>query len=207
MIVALANKFNEEPGRYGFVHNDRLYLTVTGIKLNNPNAEISSSDDVITFTDAVDLATNEPVEIAINFIVDPADSTISQVESRTTRFRSINISQGSQLLIDDAALATFQQEFQQWKDGPGKRMVTSFNPDFSSVENFKTSVMNWMMNSASAKRAILSIRKGLERENASQSSIDLLQSLLDYDGTVTQINLQPDDIVRSDTARYLINDV
>jgi trehalose-6-phosphatase len=67
--------------------------------------------------------------------------------------------------------------------------------------------MNWMMNSASAKRAILSIRKGLERENASQSSIDLLQSLLDYDGTVTQINLQPDDIVRSDTARYLINDV
>jgi hypothetical protein len=111
MIVALANKFNEEPGRYGFVHNDRLYLTVTGIKLNNPNAEISSSDDVITFTDAVDLATNEPVEIAINFIVDPADSTISQVESRTTRFRSINISQGSQLIIDDAALATFQQEF------------------------------------------------------------------------------------------------
>ena len=75
------------------------------------------------------------------------------------------------------------------------------------MENFKTSVMNWMMNSASAKRAILSIRKGLERENASQSSIDLLQSLLDYDGTVTQINLQPDDIVRSDTARYLINDV
>jgi hypothetical protein len=86
-------------------------------------------------------------------------------------------------------------------------MVTSFNPDFSSTENFKASVMNWMMNSASAKRAILSIRKGLERENASQSSIDLLQSLLDYDGTVTQINLQPDDIVRSDTARYLINDV
>jgi len=111
MIVALANKFNEEPGRYGFVHNDKLYLTVTGIKLNNPNAEISSSDDVITFTDAVDLATNEPVEIAINFIVDPADSTISQVESRMTRFKSINISQGSQLIIDDAALATFQQEF------------------------------------------------------------------------------------------------
>ena len=207
MIVAVANKFNEEPGRYGFVHNGRLYLTVTGIKLNNPNAEISSSDDIILFTDAVDLATNEPVEIAINFIVDPADSTISQVESRTTRFRSINISQGSQLLIDDTALATFQQEFQQWKDGPGKRMVTSFNPDFSSIENFNTSVMNWMMNSSNAKRALLSIRRGLEHVNASQPSIDLLQSLLDYDGTVTQINLQPNDIIRNDTGRYLINDV
>jgi hypothetical protein len=40
-------------------------------------------------------------------------------------------------------------------------MVTSFNPDFSSIENFKTSVMNWMMNSANAKRALLSIRRGL----------------------------------------------
>jgi hypothetical protein len=46
-------------------------------------------------------------------------------------------------------------------------MVTSFNPDFSSTENFKTSVMNWMMNSANAKRAILAIRKGLENANAS----------------------------------------
>ncbi|MBR2248175.1 MAG: hypothetical protein IJ880_14335 [Bacilli bacterium] len=86
-------------------------------------------------------------------------------------------------------------------------MVTSFNPDFSSVENFKASVMNWMMNSASAKRAILSIRRGLERENVSQSSIDLLQSLLDYDETITQINLQPGDIVRDGTTRYLIDNI
>jgi hypothetical protein len=86
-------------------------------------------------------------------------------------------------------------------------MVTSFNPDFSSIENFKTSVMNWMMNSANAKRALLSIRRGLQNANASQPSIDLLQSLLDYDDTITQINLQPNDIVRSNTDRYLINDV
>ena len=207
MLIALANKFNEQPGRYGFVHNGKLYLTTTKVKLNNPNAEVASSDDVITFIDAVDLATNEPIEVAINFIVDPSNSTISQVESRATRFKPINISQGSQLIIDDANLTTFQQEFQQWKNGPGKRVVTSFNPDFSSVENFKASVMNWMMNSASAKRAILSIRRGLERENVSQSSIDLLQSLLDYDETITQINLQPGDIVRDGTTRYLIDNI
>jgi hypothetical protein len=111
MLVALADKFNEEPGRYGFVHNDRLYLTTTGVKLNNPTAEISSSSDIILFKDAIDVATNEPIEVAINFIVDPTDSTISQVESRATRFKSINIAQGSQLLIDEAALSVFQQEF------------------------------------------------------------------------------------------------
>ena len=36
MLIALAESFNQTEGNYGFVYNDRLYLTKPGVRLTNP---------------------------------------------------------------------------------------------------------------------------------------------------------------------------
>lgn len=209
MLIALANKYNQQPGRYGFVRNGRLYLTTSNIKLDNPDVEIDATNDTITFKNAVDLNTNELVDVDLSFVTDPTTSQVTKIESRTTRFKLIDIGLGNSIQINDADIPIFQQSFESWRTSPtGRRAVTTFNPDFSSPENFKTSILNWMNNTAGAKRALLTIRRGLESMNVDQSVINLLQSLIDYDGTVTQINLQPGDtIVSPNNIRYIVDNI
>ena len=215
MLIALAESFNQTEGNYGFVYNDRLYLTQPGVRLTNPQVEITSVKDPVIIKDAV--LNDEHVDVQLDFIVDPVTSTI-KVESRYTHFKNIDIQQGPQ--IEDAEVELLGNKLAEWraKNPMNKMIVPSFGPsndstvthiDFTSPETFRASFIQWASMMTNMKRALTSLITNMTRSNIDSEVIEILKKLRDYDTNITSFNLENGDIVRTPDGiqRYKVQDV
>ena len=215
MLVALAESFNQTEGNYGFVYNDRLYLTQPGVRLTNPQVEITSVKDPVIIKDAV--LNDEHVDVQLDFIVDPVTSTI-KVESRYTHFKNIDIQQGLQ--IEDSEIDLLKEKLEKWRAiSPINRMkVSSFGSsntsntpyvDFTSHEKFRTSFVEWAGFVSNMKGAITSIITGMTKDDMGQEVLDILKKLRNYDVNTESYNLANGNIVRTPDGiqRYEVQDV
>ena len=218
MLVALAKSFNQTEGNYGFVYNDRLYLTQPGVRLTNSPVEITSASDSVTIKNAV--LNGEPVDIQLDFVVDPTTSTITSVESRYTHFKNIDIQQGSFPQVDDSEIETLRDALEAWRAAsPANRRITptfgpSNNPnaphiDFTSPQTFRASFIQWANSLSNMKQALTSLRTAMNRGGVASEILEILEKLREFDNNVTNINLEIGDIVRTPdgTQRYQVQDV
>lgn len=215
MLIALAESFNQTEGNYGFVYNNKLYLTQPGVRLTNPPIEIVTTNDPVIIKDAV--LNGEHVDIQLDFITDPVTSTI-KVESRYTHFKNIDSQQGLQ--IEDSEIDLLKTKLEEWRaKSPINRMkVSSFGSsnnsttphvDFSSYEIFRKTFVEWAGFVSNMKGAITSIITGMTKDDMGQEVLDILEKLRNYDADTTSYNLVNGDIVRTPDGaqRYEVQDV
>lgn len=212
MLVALAESFNQTEGNYGFVYNDTLYLTQPGVKLTNPQVEITTTSDSVIIRNAI--VNGESVDVQLDFIVDPTTSTITNVESRYTYFKSIDIQQGSFPQVEDSEVEPLKEALESWRNAnpANKRITSTFNApniDFTSPETFRASFIRWAGTISNVKQALNSLHKAMKRGNVSADVLKTIEKLRDFDNNITHINLENGNIVRTPDglARYEITDV
>ena len=215
MLIALAESFNQTEGNYGFVYNNRLYLTQPGVRLTNPPVEITTTNDSIIIKDAV--LNEEHVDVQLDFITDPTTSTVTRVESRYTHFKNIDIQQGPQ--IEDSEVELLRDKLAEWRAiGNNKRITPTFGPsddpttphiDFTSPETFRASFIGWAKSLSNMKVAITVIYSNMKRSGMDSKVLEILQKLREYDTNVTRYNLENGNIVRTPDGafRYKVQDV
>lgn len=207
-LFKLAQKYTEQRGNFGFVYNDKLYLT----KLEDPNLLITDPRiDFDRLTPAVFSVVDLDDKYQRREIWFEVDSTghVKEIKSRCTNVRTVDLNPvENSIELNDNEYTTvkdaYTEVYSKWRCGA----PLILKKPTSTQELITRLITEKNTNASRLISDLTKIRKQFETNSNYAEAIKVIDKMLNYANSVATFNINTDDVVvLGDGRRFQIQSV
>lgn len=194
LLLNLAKKYNQVKGNYGFVYNNKLYLT----KLDNKNVLINTDPEINNLNEVIIKGTDgKDYEAKLIFETD-ANGNIININSQETNLVTVSVNTFTTLS---------EEEFNILKSACTNTFTKFWKPAFiinsTNILDFTQKLEVEKTNKARLVTSLTKIIEGLTKKGEI-NAINLATKLLNSVNNIGNVDLNIDDVVQVSGVRYKI---